>query len=112
MPAAFATADLILCRSGASTVSELAAAGRPAILVPFPFAADNHQLRNAEAFARTGAGLVIEDKDLTPERLYREVSALTTAPEKLFEMGAAAKRFAKPGAAARAVQIVEEVAVR
>ena len=54
MPAAFAQADLIVCRSGAGAVAELAAAGKPSILVPFPFAADQHQLKNAEAFARAG----------------------------------------------------------
>ncbi len=57
MPAAFAQADLVVCRSGAGAVSELAAAGKPSILIPFPFAADQHQLKNAEAFERAGAAL-------------------------------------------------------
>jgi UDP-N-acetylglucosamine--N-acetylmuramyl-(pentapeptide) pyrophosphoryl-undecaprenol N-acetylglucosamine transferase len=107
---AMAQADLLLSRSGASTVSEIAAAGRPAILVPFPFAADNHQLRNAESFARAGGGLVIEERDLNGERLAREVLALADAPERLRCMGEAARTLARPGAAARAVEILEEVA--
>src|SRR5262249_36987181 len=61
MPAAFAAADLIVCRSGAGAVSELAAAGKPSILVPFPFAADDHQTRNAEALERAGAAKLIRD---------------------------------------------------
>jgi UDP-N-acetylglucosamine--N-acetylmuramyl-(pentapeptide) pyrophosphoryl-undecaprenol N-acetylglucosamine transferase len=109
MPRAFAEADLIVSRSGASTVSELAAAGKPAILVPFPYAADNHQLRNAEAFARTGAGIVIEDAQFTGERLFAEVSALMGDRGRLLGMGAAARNFAKAGAAARAAEVIEEV---
>ena len=68
MPAAFAAADLIICRSGASTVSELAAAGKPSVLVPFPFAADDHQTRNAEAFERGGAGRLVRDAEFTGAR--------------------------------------------
>ena len=110
MPRAFAQADLVVSRSGASTVSELAAAGRPAILVPFPYAAYNHQLRNAEAFARAGAGIVIEDAQFTAERFFREVSALISDPVRLRTMAEAAREFARPGAAVRAAEIVEEVA--
>jgi UDP-N-acetylglucosamine--N-acetylmuramyl-(pentapeptide) pyrophosphoryl-undecaprenol N-acetylglucosamine transferase len=110
MPAAFASADVILCRSGASTVAELAAAGRPAILVPFPFAADNHQLRNAEAFARTGAGIVIEDGQLNGERLARELLALASDPARLASMARAARSLAKPGAAQAAAGILERIA--
>ncbi|HET8550746.1 MAG TPA: undecaprenyldiphospho-muramoylpentapeptide beta-N-acetylglucosaminyltransferase [Bryobacteraceae bacterium] len=109
MPAAFSQADLIVSRAGASTVSEIAAAGRPAVLVPFPYAADNHQLRNAEAFARTGAGIVIEDAQFTGERLFDEVSRLMRDRERLSAMGASARSFAKPGAAARAAEIMEEI---
>jgi UDP-N-acetylglucosamine--N-acetylmuramyl-(pentapeptide) pyrophosphoryl-undecaprenol N-acetylglucosamine transferase len=110
MPQAFAEADLVVSRSGASTVSELAAAGRAAVLVPFPYAADNHQLRNAEAFARTGAGIVVEDAQFTGERLFTEVSALMSDRERLRAMGSAAREFARPNAAARAAEIIEEVA--
>ena len=76
MPAAFAEADLVVCRSGAGAVSELAAAGRASILVPFPFAADDHQTRNAEAMQRGGAARLVRDAELTGERLFQTVSEL------------------------------------
>jgi UDP-N-acetylglucosamine--N-acetylmuramyl-(pentapeptide) pyrophosphoryl-undecaprenol N-acetylglucosamine transferase len=107
MPAAFAAADLVICRSGAGTVSELAAAGKPSILVPFPFAADDHQTRNAEAMERAGAARVAADAEFNGVRMFamtREVSGLLTA------MGANARRMGKPGAARRAADILEEVA--
>jgi UDP-N-acetylglucosamine--N-acetylmuramyl-(pentapeptide) pyrophosphoryl-undecaprenol N-acetylglucosamine transferase len=108
MPAAFADADLVICRSGAGTVSELAAAGRPSLLVPFPFAADDHQTRNAEAMQRGGAARMLRDADTTGERLYTVVRDLANGDE-LERMGKAAQAFAKPGAAARAADILEEV---
>jgi UDP-N-acetylglucosamine--N-acetylmuramyl-(pentapeptide) pyrophosphoryl-undecaprenol N-acetylglucosamine transferase len=110
MPAAFAEADLIVCRAGAGSVSELAAAGKPSILVPFPFAADDHQTRNAEAMERGGAGRMMRDAEMSGERLFRTVMELSegTALER---MGAAARAFARPGAARRAAEILEEVAV-
>ncbi len=72
MPAAFAAADLIVCRAGAGAVSELAAAGKPSILVPFPFAADDHQTRNAEAMERGGAARLVRDAEMTGEKLVRD----------------------------------------
>ena len=107
---AMSRADLMISRSGASTVSEIAAAGRPAILIPFARAADNHQLRNAESFARAGGGIVIEETELTGARLAAEVSALASEPDRLRRMGECARTLAKPGAANRAVEILEEVA--
>ena len=73
MPAAFAAADLVVCRSGAGAVSELAAAGKPSILVPFPFAADDHQTRNAEAMERGGAARLVRDAEMTGEKLVETV---------------------------------------
>jgi UDP-N-acetylglucosamine--N-acetylmuramyl-(pentapeptide) pyrophosphoryl-undecaprenol N-acetylglucosamine transferase len=110
MPEAFAAADLIICRSGAGTVSELAAAGRPSILVPFPFAADDHQTRNAEALERAGAARVVRDSEINGEKLYAVASELADADGLLAAMSAAARQFAKPGAARRAAEILEEVA--
>ena len=108
MPAAFAAADLVICRSGAGAVSELAAAGKPSILVPFPFAADDHQTRNAEAMANAGAACMLRDAELTGDRLVslllEEVSA------GLERMGDAARQLARPRAAARAAEILEEEA--
>ena len=112
MPKAFESADLIVCRSGASTVSELAAAGKPSILVPFPFAADDHQLRNAEAMVGAGAARLVLDREMNGQRLFDEVFALASAPQTLKTMGENAKRLAKPGAASRAAQVLEELAVR
>lgn len=110
MPAAFAQADLILCRSGAGAVTELAASGKPAILVPFPYAADQHQLKNAEAFARAGAATLVLDKDLNGRRLYDEVVRLSSEAGKLESMGRQARTFARPHAAQRAAELLEQSA--
>lgn len=110
MPARFAAADLVVCRAGASTVAELCAAGRAAILVPFPHATDQHQLRNAEALARVGAVRVIEQAKLSGERLAAEVVDLLEHPERLAEMETAARRLAVPDAAARIADLIESVA--
>jgi len=110
MPAAFAAADLVVCRSGAGAVSELAAAGKPSILAPFPFAADDHQTRNAEAMEHAGAARLIRDAELTGERLFSAIRDLSQAPGALETMGQAARKLAKPGAARRAAEILEEVA--
>jgi UDP-N-acetylglucosamine--N-acetylmuramyl-(pentapeptide) pyrophosphoryl-undecaprenol N-acetylglucosamine transferase len=110
MPAAFAEADLVVCRSGAGAVAELAAAGKPSILSPFPFAADQHQLRNAEAFVRAGAARLVEDREMTGEKLFATVARLAADPAGLERMGAAARSLAHPGAARRAAEVLEEVA--
>jgi UDP-N-acetylglucosamine--N-acetylmuramyl-(pentapeptide) pyrophosphoryl-undecaprenol N-acetylglucosamine transferase len=110
MPAAFAAADLVICRSGAGTVSELAAAGRASILVPFPFAADDHQTRNAEAMERGGAARLIPDAEMTGEKLLAAVRELADSPASLGRMSVNARNFARPGAAKRAADILEEVA--
>lgn len=110
MPAAFAQADLIVCRSGAGTVAELTAAGKPAILVPFPFAADQHQLRNAEALARAGAARLVLDQEFSGERLFHEVLAITSKAGLLERMGMAARALARLGAAQRAADLLEELA--
>ncbi len=112
MPHAFDSADLIICRSGASTVSELAAAGKPSILVPFPFAADDHQLRNAEAMVRAGAARLVLDREMNGQRLFDEVLALASAPQTLQSMSRNAKAVARPGAASRAAHVLEKLAVR
>jgi UDP-N-acetylglucosamine--N-acetylmuramyl-(pentapeptide) pyrophosphoryl-undecaprenol N-acetylglucosamine transferase len=110
MPAAFATADLVICRSGAGAVSELAAAGRPSILVPLPFAADDHQTRNAQALERDGAAKLVRDKEFDGQKLFDVVTELAGASGRLERMGEAARQFARPGAACRGADILEEVA--
>jgi UDP-N-acetylglucosamine--N-acetylmuramyl-(pentapeptide) pyrophosphoryl-undecaprenol N-acetylglucosamine transferase len=109
MPAALARADVVVCRSGASTLAELCAAARASILVPFPYAADQHQLRNAEALAAAGGARVIEDRELTGERLCRELRALLETPGRLEAMEQAARRLAHPDAARRAADVLEAV---
>jgi UDP-N-acetylglucosamine--N-acetylmuramyl-(pentapeptide) pyrophosphoryl-undecaprenol N-acetylglucosamine transferase len=99
MPAAFARADLVVCRSGASTVAEITAAGKPAIFVPFPRAADDHQRVNAEALARVGAAVVVEESRLEGVWLAETVAALLGDPARLQAMGAAARELAHPDAA-------------
>ncbi len=109
MPAAFGAADLIVCRSGAGAVSELAAAGKPSILSPFPFAADDHQTRNAEAMERGGAARLVRDAEMNGEKLFSLVSELEADPAGLERMGQAARQFAHPGAARRAAEILEGI---
>ena len=110
MPGAFASADLIVCRAGAGAVAELAAAGKPSVLVPFPFAADDHQLHNADAFARAGAAKLVLDRDCTGAKLHETVRALAADHGALDRIGEAARKFAHPGASRRAAEILEEVA--
>jgi UDP-N-acetylglucosamine--N-acetylmuramyl-(pentapeptide) pyrophosphoryl-undecaprenol N-acetylglucosamine transferase len=99
MPEAFARADLLLCRSGASTVAEVAAAGKPAIFVPFPRAADNHQRRNAEALVEAGAAVLIPETELTSARLTSTVGELLADKQRLGKMAVAARGLAHPNAA-------------
>ncbi len=99
MPEMFARADLLVCRSGASTVAEVTAAGKPAIFIPFPHAADDHQLRNAQALERAGAAVLIAEKDLTSERLVRTVRELLCDPARLARMSAASRKLSHPDAA-------------
>lgn len=109
MPARFAGADLVICRAGASTLGELAAAGKAAVLIPFPGATDQHQLENARAVARAGAARVIEQADLAPERLVSEIDALAASPEHLAAMEQSARKLAKPDAAAEIATLIEEL---
>lgn len=110
MPRAFAEADLVVGRAGAGALNEIAAAGMPSVLVPFPFAADDHQLRNAELLVRAGAARLVLDKELTGQRLFQEVDVLRRNPQSLEQMGQAARTFSKPGAAERAADVLEESA--
>ena len=110
MPKAFAEADLIICRSGAGTVSELAAAGKPSVLVPFPFASDQHQLKNAEAMRDAGAAKIVLDQEMTGERMVTEIRTLSEDRPELERMGNAARRLARPEALKRAVDVLEEAA--
>jgi len=110
MPAFFARADLILCRSGASTVAEVAAAGKPAIFVPFPHAADDHQRRNAEAMEQAKAAVVVEETRLDKVWLVDASCALLEDPSRLSHMGDRARALAHPEAAKEIAELAAEVA--
>ena len=108
----FAQADLMVCRSGAITVAEVAAAGRAALFIPFGAATDSHQLRNAQVLERASAARVILERELTPERLAKEIFALLDQPARLREMEQRARQFARPRAAEDIVNLIEQVARR
>jgi UDP-N-acetylglucosamine--N-acetylmuramyl-(pentapeptide) pyrophosphoryl-undecaprenol N-acetylglucosamine transferase len=110
MPGAFARADLLVCRSGASTVAEITAAGKPAIFVPLPTAADDHQRHNAETLANTGAALLLPQAELTASRLAQEIASLLADRPRLAQMGAAARQFAHPHAAAEIAALALRIA--
>jgi UDP-N-acetylglucosamine--N-acetylmuramyl-(pentapeptide) pyrophosphoryl-undecaprenol N-acetylglucosamine transferase len=102
----FAEADLVLCRSGATTCAELAAAGKAAILVPFAKAADDHQRTNATAFARAGAARMLEEKDLSGASLAEAVRALIGDPAAVTAMEQAARGLGRPDAAVRVADLL------
>jgi UDP-N-acetylglucosamine--N-acetylmuramyl-(pentapeptide) pyrophosphoryl-undecaprenol N-acetylglucosamine transferase len=106
----FAWADVIVCRAGAITASELAAAGRPAIFIPFGAATDSHQLRNAQEMANAGAGRVIPEPELTADRLCAEIFSLLDQPQEIARMSAAARRLARPDAAREIVNLIDAMA--
>jgi len=106
----FAWADLIVCRAGAITAAEIAASGRAAIFIPFGHATDSHQLRNAQEMARAGAGRVIPEPELTPERLSSEIFSLLDQPGEIERQSCAARSLARPNAARDIVNMIEEVA--
>jgi UDP-N-acetylglucosamine--N-acetylmuramyl-(pentapeptide) pyrophosphoryl-undecaprenol N-acetylglucosamine transferase len=110
MPAAFARADLVVCRSGASTVAEIAAAGKPAIFVPFPRAADDHQRVNAEALSHHGAAVVVEESKLEGVWLAETIATLLQDPMQLQKMSQAARELAHPNAARDIAAMAAKVA--
>ena len=93
------SADLVICRAGATTLAELTAAGRPSVLVPLPTAADDHQRKNAEVLREAGAAEVIEQKDLTGDHLASRITQLIGDPDRLEAMSQAARGLARPDAA-------------
>jgi UDP-N-acetylglucosamine--N-acetylmuramyl-(pentapeptide) pyrophosphoryl-undecaprenol N-acetylglucosamine transferase len=110
MPQSFADADLIVCRAGASTVAEIAAAGKCALFVPFPGAANDHQLRNAELLARANAALLIPESELTSERFVTEVAALLGDPPRMAAIGTKARILAHPDAAVHIAEMALNLA--
>jgi UDP-N-acetylglucosamine--N-acetylmuramyl-(pentapeptide) pyrophosphoryl-undecaprenol N-acetylglucosamine transferase len=110
MAEAFAWADLVVCRSGALTISELAAAGVGAVLVPFPAAVDDHQTHNARYLVAEGAAILIPDRELTAERLADELGRLCAGRGRLLAMAERARMLAKPGAAEEFASVCERLA--
>jgi UDP-N-acetylglucosamine--N-acetylmuramyl-(pentapeptide) pyrophosphoryl-undecaprenol N-acetylglucosamine transferase len=111
MPARFADAHLVMARSGASSVAELAAAGKPSLLIPFAAAADEHQKRNAEAMVDVGAAVMLEERELNiPGRLLESLVGLLTDPARLARMSSAARTQAHPDAAERIADKLAELA--
>ena len=108
MAAAYAGADLVICRAGATTIAELAAAGAPGILVPFPHAVDDHQTTNARFLSDAGAAILVPQTELTPERLASLVSGLDRG--RLLEMASRARSLGRPGAAAAVARACMEIA--
>ena len=101
------TADLIICRSGASTVAELAAAGRPSVLIPFAHALDGHQLANARQLADIDAAVIMQEQDLTADQLATKIANLLCAPQKLISQANAARTIACPDAAQKICRLIE-----
>lgn len=106
MDRCLAAADIVICRAGASSLSEIQALGKPSILVPYPYAAENHQYYNAKTLADRDAAILIEEKDFTGERLLSEVEKLLADPKKLAEMGRNAKDMAILDASQRITECV------
>ena len=101
------TADLVICRSGASTVAELAAAGRPSVLIPFARALDGHQLANARQLADIDAALIVREQDVTADQLATQISSLLSAPQKRLAQANAARTIACPHAAKNICNLIE-----
>jgi UDP-N-acetylglucosamine--N-acetylmuramyl-(pentapeptide) pyrophosphoryl-undecaprenol N-acetylglucosamine transferase len=110
MEKAYAVADLAVCRSGAMTITELTACGVPAILIPYPHAARDHQTQNARGLVDRGAAEMIADKDLTPDTLADMVESLFRDESRLRRMGRNARAFSRTNAAERIVHSIEELA--
>lgn len=109
MPRRFEAADLVLARSGASTVAELAAAGKPSLLIPFPQAADDHQRRNAEALVEAGAARMMLEKELTPGALREAVVRMIEDRAGLERMGEQARTMAHPDATRRIAEMARRM---
>jgi len=112
MSSAYAGADLVVCRAGATTLAELTVCRKPAILVPFPFAADNHQVQNARSLVDAGAAVMIEECDLTGELLAREIRAILASSDRREKMARAAGRLGSPAAAKEIADVCTELVRR
>jgi UDP-N-acetylglucosamine--N-acetylmuramyl-(pentapeptide) pyrophosphoryl-undecaprenol N-acetylglucosamine transferase len=110
MACVFSQADIVVARAGAGSVNEIAAAGMASILVPLPFAADDHQRKNAQTLVDADAARMIPDPEMNGERLFREVERLRENRAELDSIRDRVRQFAHPGAAERAADVLEEAA--
>jgi UDP-N-acetylglucosamine--N-acetylmuramyl-(pentapeptide) pyrophosphoryl-undecaprenol N-acetylglucosamine transferase len=109
MAAAYAAADVVVCRAGATTLAELTALGKPALLVPYPYAADDHQRKNAESLVARGAAMMILDRELSTANLSQAIASLRAEPGRLAAMARAARTLGRPDAAERVVDVCLEL---
>jgi UDP-N-acetylglucosamine--N-acetylmuramyl-(pentapeptide) pyrophosphoryl-undecaprenol N-acetylglucosamine transferase len=109
MPAKYQWADIVICRAGALTIAELALVGLPSILVPFPFAVDDHQTLNARALVDAGAAILLPQRELEDGKLIQLLNSFVDHPEKLVEMSTSAKRVAKPNATLDVADICQQI---
>jgi UDP-N-acetylglucosamine--N-acetylmuramyl-(pentapeptide) pyrophosphoryl-undecaprenol N-acetylglucosamine transferase len=109
MPERFAWADIVICRAGQMTISEIAAVGRAAIFIPFARAADNHQFRNAKALEKAGAARVLPESELNGARLAQEIISLLAKPDEMVGLAANVRKFAAPQATQEIVKLIEQV---
>ena len=109
MPTCLAAADVVIARSGAITISEIEVKGKPSILIPSPNVAENHQFHNAMSLVEQNAAVMIEEKDLTPQKLTEEIDKLASDPERLREYSANAKKMAVDDATKRIYSVIIEV---
>jgi UDP-N-acetylglucosamine--N-acetylmuramyl-(pentapeptide) pyrophosphoryl-undecaprenol N-acetylglucosamine transferase len=112
LPERIAKSHLVVCRSGASTVAELAVIGRPAIMVPLPHAIDQDQKANGEVLAKAGGGWMIEQGDMTPEKLASQVIEMIGHPDRLAAAARAARSIGRPDAVEKLADLVERVAAK
>ncbi|MCE2513277.1 MAG: hypothetical protein J4F50_12195, partial [Acidimicrobiia bacterium] len=112
MATVYAAADIVVSRSGATTVAELAAAGVPAVLVPLPGAPGDHQTANARRLVEAGGAVIVSDAELDGTRLAAEVDTLLDDPDRLSAMAGAATALARPDAARAVVDLIERCALR
>jgi len=109
MDRCMAASDLIICRSGASSLSEIQATGKASVLIPSPNVAENHQFHNAMALVNNGAALIIEEKELDSDKLYNTVLGLLENPDKLREIGANAKKMAILDSTQRIIDVIKSI---
>ena len=110
MAGAYAWADVVLCRAGATTVAELAVTGKPSVLVPFPFATHDHQTANARSLEQAGAGVILMQNLLAEVDLAESLDTIFATPARVAEMGRAAQAMGRPGAAAALADALEDMA--